>query len=117
IRSKNTQPEIYVRKLLCKMGYRYRLHRLDLPGKPDIVFPRLKKAIFVHGCFWHQHGCRQSMLPKSRVKFWRDKLNANKARDLKNIRLLKNAGWGTLIVWQCGMKGDIKERLRSFMNS
>lgn len=98
---KNTAPEMTVRRLLHSMGYRYRLHRRDLPGNPDIVFPSCRKAIFVHGCFWHAHGCRIGQPPKSRPDFWLPKLERNRSRDRENIEALEKAGWGVLVVWQC----------------
>jgi len=90
-----------VRRALHAMGYRYRLHCKDLPGKPDIVFRGRKKAIFVHGCFWHRHGCPKGQLPKSRLDYWRPKLEANVARDRAKIEELKEGGWRVLVVWQC----------------
>lgn len=102
--TKNTWPEILVRKMLHREGYRYRLHRADLPGKPDIVFPGRKKIIFVHGCFWHGHRCRGGKLPKSRKKYWEAKHSTNKARDKRNARDLKRMGWDVLVVWQCQIR-------------
>lgn len=104
IRSSDTWPELAVRKLLFSMGYRYRLHPKDLPGKPDIVFPKKKKAIFVHGCFWHSHGCKRGQPPKSRLEYWLPKLENNKKRDTQTIAALETMGWKTLIVWQCQIK-------------
>jgi DNA mismatch endonuclease (patch repair protein) len=106
IGSKNTAPELVVRRLLHAMGYRFRLHRRDLPGTPDIVLPRLRKAIFVHGCFWHAHGCRIGQPPKSRPEFWAPKLARNRARDTEKSEALGRAGWDVLTLWQC----EIKER-------
>ena len=99
--TKDTGPELVVRKLLFAQGLRYRLHRRDLPGRPDIVFPSRRKAIFVHGCFWHGHGCSKGRAAKSRTEYWGPKLQANRARDAKNIDKLQAQGWKTLIVWQC----------------
>jgi DNA mismatch endonuclease, patch repair protein len=104
VRSKNTKPEIVVRQLVHSLGYRFRLHRRDLPGSPDLVFPRHRKVIFVHGCFWHQHNdptCWRSRLPKSRQEFWRPKLAANAARDQRDLAALDTAGWAVLVVWEC----------------
>ena len=104
IGSKNTAPELIVRRLLHSLGYRFRLHRKDLPGTPDIVLPARRKAIFVHGCFWHAHGCRIGQPPKSRPEFWEPKLARNRARDEENSRDLEHAGWDVLTVWQCETK-------------
>lgn len=104
VKSKNTGPELIVRKMLHRKGYRFRLHKKDLPGSPDLVFPCRKKVIFVHGCFWHGHGCRYGQLPKSRLTYWKPKIMANKARDVSKERLLENAGWKALVLWQCELK-------------
>lgn len=102
VRGKNTRPELTVRSLAHRLGFRFRLHRADLPGKPDLVFPRLRRVVFVHGCFWHQHpGCRRSARPTSRVDFWNKKLSKNAARDKGNIEKLTQLGWKVLIVWEC----------------
>lgn len=102
IRTKNTKPEMLVRSLLHRMGYRFRLHRRDLPGSPDIVLPKHKTVIFVHGCFWHQHeGCRKAQRPKSNRKFWDSKLNANISRDHRNRAALEQLGWRVLTLWEC----------------
>jgi DNA mismatch endonuclease (patch repair protein) len=102
ILSRDTQPELTVRRILRQLGYRYRLHGKRLPGKPDIVFPGLQKVIFVHGCFWHLHkGCRDGTIPKTRVKYWTDKLQNNAIRDKKNTRNLRKAGWKVLRLWEC----------------
>jgi DNA mismatch endonuclease (patch repair protein) len=102
--SKNTKPEIVVRKMLHRLGYRYRLHGKGLPGKPDIVFSARKKAIFVHGCFWHSHGCKMGREPKSNLDFWRPKLAANRKRDRRNQFELEQIGWRVETVWQCELK-------------
>jgi DNA mismatch endonuclease (patch repair protein) len=105
VHSKNTKPELVVRKLVFGMGYRYRLHSAKLPGKPDLVFPGRHKVIFVHGCFWHRHkGCRYATSPKTRVDFWEAKFGANVARDKRTNRELKELGWSVLTVWQCQLK-------------
>lgn len=102
VRCKDTKPELTVRALAHSMGYRFRLHVAKLPGCPDLVFPRYKKVIFVHGCFWHRHpGCRNCRLPKSRVRFWKAKLERNRERDLRILRKLRRLGWGVLVIWEC----------------
>jgi DNA mismatch endonuclease (patch repair protein) len=102
IRSKDTKPEVRLRKLLFRLGYRFRLHRKDLPGKPDIVFPGRKKVIFIHGCFWHQHrDCREGRLPGSRQEYWIPKLKNNISRDQKHVVDLQNLGWKVLVIWEC----------------
>jgi DNA mismatch endonuclease (patch repair protein) len=115
--SKDTAPEMTVRRLLHAMGYRFRLHRRDLPGTPDIVFPRHRKAIFVHGCFWHAHGCRIGKPPKSRPEYWGPKLARNLARDAEKETALKAAGWQVLTLWQCEVKEweALGERLKTFL--
>lgn len=118
VRSKNTRPEIAVRRLLHGMGYRFRLHRSDLPGKPDIVFPGRRVAVFVHGCFWHRHaGCPSTRTPKSRVSFWTDKFNNNTRRDRAARRALRSAGWRVLVVWECQIANveRLVCRIRRFM--
>lgn len=103
--TRNTTPELIVRRLLSRCGYRYRLHRKDLPGSPDIVFPGRKKVIFVNGCFWHSHrGCPKGRPPKSRIDYWKPKLRTNQSRDRRNARLLKSMLWDVLVVWQCETK-------------
>jgi len=118
VRSKNTSPELKVRKLVFSLGYRYRLHGKNLPGKPDLVFPSRKKAIFVHGCFWHYHGCKKGQLPKSRLDYWLPKLLANRKRDAANISALTHLGWQALVVWQCEIKDveELKETIIKFLN-
>ena len=110
VKGKDTKPELFVRRLLYSLGYRYRLHRKDLPGKPDIVFSGRKKIIFVHGCFWHGHSCKRGARePKTNVEYWRQKIARNKTRDAQHSNNLKKAGWNVLIVWECQLKD--KERL------
>ena len=107
IRSTDTSPELVVRKLTHHLGYRYRLHRKDLPGKPDLVFPARGKIVFVHGCFWHQHSssrCKISRLPKSKTDYWTPKLQRNAERDRKNQRRLRRLGWRVLVLWECQIK-------------
>ncbi len=98
---KNTGPEVAVRKALHALGYRFRLHAKRLPGKPDIVFASRRKVIFIHGCFWHGHGCSKGHLPKSRQDYWKPKIEANKTRDERTVNELKKAGWESLVLWQC----------------
>jgi len=105
IRSQNTSPELTLRKLIHGLGYRFRLHRNDLPGKPDLVFPSRKKVIFVHGCFWHQHSeCRDGRVPGSRLEYWGPKLRRNQERDALAQSSLKVQGWRCLAVWECELK-------------
>ena len=104
VKNKNTAPEIVVRKTLHRLGYRFRLHRRDLPGNPDIVLPRHRAVIFVHGCFWHGHDCRRGKRPATRTEFWNAKLDRNLARDRNNAERLKALGWRTLTVWECEIK-------------
>ena len=102
IRGRDTKPELVVRRLLHEMGYRFRLHRADLPGRPDIILPRHKTVVFVHGCYWHRHpGCRFAYTPKSRQSFWNAKFTSNVARDQRNQRVLKEAGWRVIVIWEC----------------
>lgn len=117
VRHKDTKPELAVRRLVHSLGYRFRLHRSDLPGKPDLVFPGRGKVIFVHGCFWHRHnGCPNTRLPKSRLDFWRPKLEANKLRDTKHKRKLTKLGWKYLVVWECEVgKPQIVDRIVRFL--
>lgn len=107
VRSKDTKPEKLVRSLLHALGYRFRLHRRDLPGSPDIVLPARKVAIFVHGCFWHGHSCKRAgRLPKTNADFWAKKLADNLARDARNRSALENLGWKVLVVWECELKDE-----------
>lgn len=120
VKSKNTKPELVVRRLVFGMNYRYRLHAKNLPGHPDLVFPGRKKAIFVNGCFWHGHfGCRYGRLPKSRVEYWQAKIEQNQARDRENTALLEADGWQVLTVWQCELKNieTLANRLNEFIES
>lgn len=113
---KNTAPELIVRRIAHSLGYRFRLHRRELPGTPDLVFPRLRKAIFVHGCFWHRHlGCRLASTPKSRSEFWEPKFVANVERDRLKEEQLRAAGWGVLVIWECETRDprQLAERLQS----
>lgn len=109
IRSKDTSPEMTVRKLLHALGYRYQLHRKDLPGKPDIVFPARRKVVFVHGCFWHQHSaCVDGHVPKQNLAYWGPKLHRNKVRDVESQRALEEAGWSSLVIWECEVEHGAK---------
>ncbi len=102
VKAKDTKPELCVRRLAHGLGYRYRLHRRDLPGSPDLVFPGRRKALFVHGCFWHRHqGCRTTTMPKTRAKFWQRKFDDNVRRDERVIAALRDLGWDVLVVWEC----------------
>lgn len=121
VRSKDTSPEIIVRKWLHANGYRYRLHSKNLPGKPDIVFPSRKKLIFVHGCFWHAHKCsRGDRQPKTNVTYWKTKIKRNAARDHEHVQELNNLGWEVLTVWECEIRpkrlADLYDKLLSFLN-
>ncbi len=103
-RSKDTKPELLVRHLVHRLGYRFRLHRKDLPGRPDLIFPARKKIIFVHGCFWHGHKCRLGRIPKSRLTYWRGKISGNFERDKTTIRRLRGMRWKCLVLWECQLR-------------
>jgi len=105
IRSKNTKPEIVIRKALHKEGFRFRIHCRDLPGKPDLVFPKYKAVIFIHGCFWHVHDCSLFKWPSSRREFWKSKLSRNQEKDSESLQKLRDAGWRVLVIWECAFKG------------
>ena len=113
VKNKNTAAEIKVRSLLHSMGYRYRLHRKDLPGTPDIVLPSYRKVIFVHGCFWHGHNCPKGKRPETRKEFWAQKLDRNIERDNVSQQELKDLGWEQLVVWECETKDKNVEALRN----
>lgn len=120
ISGKDTKPELQVRSLLHGMGYRFRLWRKDLPGNPDIILPRHKKLIFVHGCFWHGHeGCPRSKRPNTNVEFWNKKIDGNMKRDKHNIRKLEDSGWMTLTLWTCEIKNQqvLENRLTAFLGT
>ncbi len=120
IRSSDTSPELAVRRIAHRMGLRFRLHRKDLPGRPDLVFPRRRTAVFVHGCFWHRHrGCRLASTPKSHVDYWTRKFETNVARDARQQRALKKLGWRVLVVWECETRSEeaIERRLAPIMRS
>ncbi|WP_376694679.1 very short patch repair endonuclease [Wenzhouxiangella sp. EGI_FJ10305] len=118
VKSKDTEPEMAVRRLVYRMGYRYRLHRKDLPGNPDLVFGSRKKVIFVHGCFWHGHDCKRgSRMPKSNRNYWEQKISRNQERDREHLKALKAGGWRALVLWECELKenGEIERRLSEFL--
>lgn len=115
---KNTRPELQVRRIVHALGFRYALHRTDLPGKPDIVLTRHNKIIFVHGCYWHRHNCSNgSAFPSTRAEFWKSKFEGNIKRDSANRKLLNNMGWRTIIVWECELKNQrrLATRLAKFL--
>ncbi len=119
IRKVDTKPEMLVRRMLHGLGYRYRLHRRDLPGNPDIVFASRRRVIFVHGCFWHQHNCRLgAKQPRTRPEYWLPKLQRNKDRDTRNLKALRALKWKTLIIWECELSNAamLERRLRKFLN-
>lgn len=122
VKSKHTKPELLVRRLVHKNGYRFRLHPAGLPGKPDLVFKRIRKIVFVHGCFWHRHskaGCPFARMPKSKTDFWMPKLEANRLRDRRNVRALRSVGWKVLVVWECELRHieQLENKLRRFLES
>lgn len=122
VKSRNTRPELAVRKLIWAMGIRYRLEGRDLPGKPDIVFRRLRKVIFIHGCYWHRHeGCPNTRTPKSRVNFWTQKFETNRQRDEEHYRELKAMGWQFLIIWECEIKprkmDELSKKISEFIEN
>ena len=120
IKGGDTTPEHAVRRIAHRMGLRFRLHRKDLPGRPDLIFPRHRLAVFVHGCFWHRHeGCRNAYMPKSRVEFWTEKFTGNVARDKRNEEALRNLGWRTLVIWECETRNaeNIGRRLAECIRS
>jgi DNA mismatch endonuclease, patch repair protein len=118
VKSKNTGPELAVRRIAHRMGYRFRLHRPDLPGKPDLVFPRLHKAIFVHGCFWHGHNCvRGARTPKTNREYWTKKIERNQERDRAALAALKGSGWKVTVLWECRIRDEqsLHRRLDHFL--
>jgi DNA mismatch endonuclease (patch repair protein) len=119
IHSKDTKPEMVVRRMLHGMGYRYVLHDRRLPGSPDIVFPARKKIVLVHGCFWHGHHCGRGFRPARNAQFWSEKIDGNRARDRKNVRRLRAEGWSVLTVWECATRRDrlaaLERRLALFL--
>ena len=120
IRSRDTKPELVVRSLVHRMGYRFRLHRKDLPGKPDLVFPKLCKVPFVHGCFWHMHRCRYGRVkPKTNARFWEEKRRGNVARDRRSRRALRRLGWDLLVIWECWTRNlpMLEQRVSAFLGA
>ncbi|MGO8149639.1 very short patch repair endonuclease [Rhizobium leguminosarum] len=117
VRSKNTKPEMAVRQCAHRLGHRYRLHRRDLPGNPDLVFPAKRKVIFVHGCFWHRHDCKRATLPQSNASFWEAKLQRNVERDGQAVADLQRGGWSVLVIWECEARReeDIVRQLQAFL--
>lgn len=115
---KHSQPELIVRRLVHGLGYRYRLHRKDLPGSPDLVFSRIRKVIFVHGCFWHRHGCKKTTTPASNLRFWNRKFEANVKRDRRVIRDLTELGWNSFVIWSCQTRRTewLTRRLERFLH-
>jgi DNA mismatch endonuclease (patch repair protein) len=118
VRSKDTKPELLVRRLLHGLGYRYRLHRADLPGKPDLVFSSRGRVVFVHGCFWHGHTCKLGRLPKSRLDYWTAKIHGNRERDRLVLRRLHRMSWKYLVVWECQLQDQdrLLRRLTRFLD-
>ncbi len=115
IRSKDTKPEMFLRKALFAKGFRYRLYDKKLPGKPDIVLPKYKTVIFIHGCFWHGHqGCKRGHIPKSNIDYWLNKINSNRERDNSNTNQLVSLGWNVIVVWECEIK--TVKKLESIVN-
>lgn len=123
IRGKDTRPEMMVRRWLWVNGYRYRLHRIDLPGKPDIVLPKYRAAIFVHGCFWHRHGCSMTTTPESRKDFWLAKFSDNISRDKRNVEALLEKSWRVMVIWECSLRGKsadlemLAKKIKAFLHS
>src|SRR5271157_2589305 len=118
VKGRDTTPEMIVRRMVHGMGKRYRLHRDDLPGKPDLTFPRLRKVIFVHGCFWHGHDCKRgARQPKDNAEYWIKKIRRNRARDAKSQETLKLMGWDVLVIWECELKDHdaLRDRLKTFL--
>ena len=118
VKERDTTPEMIVRRLVHSLGYRYRLHRKDLPGKPDLVFPKLRKIVFVHGCFWHGHGCiRGCRVPKTNTDYWREKIRRNSERDISHMAALKAAGWQVAVLWECELRNStsLRARLTKFL--
>lgn len=109
IRSRNTKPELAIRSILHQNGYRFRLHSMDLPGKPDIVLPRYRAVVFVHGCFWHRHECHLFRWPRTRAAFWKKKINKNFENDCKSTQELLSAGWRVCTIWECSLKGRLRD--------
>ncbi len=120
VHGKNTKPEMAVRRLARALGYRFHLHDSELPGTPDLIFPKLRKVIFVHGCFWHRHrGCSRTTTPKTRAAYWKEKFRQNIKRDAAKERTLKSLGWNVLVVWECETfdPGTLSDRIVAFLSN
>lgn len=117
IQGKNTLGEIIIRKGLHKLGFRYQLHRKDLPGKPDMVFPKHRAVIFVNGCFWHAHECHLFKWPSTRIEFWKEKITKNKARDERNTQACIAMGWKVLVIWECALKGKTRRNFHEVVHT
>ena len=120
IQGRDTVPEVVVRRTAHRLGFRFRLYRKDLPGRPDLVFPRYRAVVFVHGCFWHRHdGCRFAYTPRSRVRFWTEKFRQNVARDRRTEDALRSLGWRVLVIWECETRDDavVAARLKHFLRA
>ncbi len=115
IRGKNTKPELIVRSLLHKQGFRFRLHKKDLPGTPDLVLPKYRAVIFIHGCFWHGHDCSFFKLPASRSDFWQKKIQGNRLRDFRCLQELQNMGWRSLVIWECAIRGKSPSSMKGLV--
>lgn len=117
VRSKNTTPEIAVRKALHRAGFRFRLHRSDLPGNPDVVLPRHRLALFVHGCFWHRHGCKKTTMPATNTEFWSEKFSRTMERDQRSLTELEQIGWTTTIIWECQLDNGISSLIETLTST
>ncbi|MGY3642219.1 very short patch repair endonuclease [Pseudomonas sp. PK-RTE-24] len=117
IKGKNTRPEVSIRKALHARGFRYRIHANNLPGKPDLVLPKYKAVVFVHGCFWHGHSCKYFKVPKTRANFWLDKIGKNQIRDSLQVALLIEQGWRVAVVWECAVKNNKNGRSNLLIDS
>src|SRR5579862_3871624 len=119
VHTRNTGAELALRSLVHRLGFRFALHRKDLPGKPDLVFVCRRRVIFVHGCFWHGHKCRYGRLPKSRIDYWQSKIDLNRKRDARQARELRRSGWSVLVVWQCKLKKPdmLRRRILEFLDN
>lgn len=116
VRSRNTKPETKIRSLLHRAGFRFRINAKKLPGSPDIVLPKYRTAVFVHGCFWHRHtGCKYAYTPKSRIEFWENKFRSTVERDLKKTKMLEASGWQVLVVWECELEKNAQAVLREII--
>ena len=119
IRSRDTVPERIVRSMLHRIGFRFRLHRKDLPGKPDIVLPKHRAIVFVHGCYWHGHGCKRGRPPRSNQAYWSEKIAGNRARDDQHVYALKTLGWRPIVIWECELRDpdSVLDKLRAFLSA